>query len=228
MSTASGRARASTVPGLGWSDTLSAHRRCSPQVRQRARLHRHRLRPVARAGADRQLQLRRQRPRAARGGATSCSHRPGAKIRPGAQFFVNRLIRRDNVKDDALITDECPTARSSRRRARPSRAPSGFRRTTPAGQGSRARGGCGEGASPSRSRCELRGARGMGVQAALADARGLDAVPGALDRDAGPRWAADRGRRFTASSRSAPRPWRRRSSVTRWTPRSSSSFARRR
>ena len=31
-----------------------------------------------------------------------------AKIRPGAQLFVNRLIRRDNVKNDALIVDELP------------------------------------------------------------------------------------------------------------------------
>ncbi len=31
-----------------------------------------------------------------------------ARIRPGAQFFVNRLIYRDNVKDNALITDELP------------------------------------------------------------------------------------------------------------------------
>jgi hypothetical protein len=31
-----------------------------------------------------------------------------ARIRPGAQFFVNRLIYRANVKDDALITDEVP------------------------------------------------------------------------------------------------------------------------
>jgi hypothetical protein len=33
-----------------------------------------------------------------------------ARIRPGAQFFVNRLIRRDNVKDDARIVDELPDA----------------------------------------------------------------------------------------------------------------------
>ncbi len=31
-----------------------------------------------------------------------------AKIRPGAQLFVDRLIRRDNVKNDALIVDELP------------------------------------------------------------------------------------------------------------------------
>jgi hypothetical protein len=31
-----------------------------------------------------------------------------ARIRPGAQFFVNRLIYRANVKDDAMITDEVP------------------------------------------------------------------------------------------------------------------------
>ncbi len=31
-----------------------------------------------------------------------------AKIRPGAQFFVNRLIYRANVKDDALIPDQVP------------------------------------------------------------------------------------------------------------------------
>ena len=31
-----------------------------------------------------------------------------ARIRPGVQFFVNRLIRRDNVKEDALINDELP------------------------------------------------------------------------------------------------------------------------
>lgn len=31
-----------------------------------------------------------------------------ARIRPGVQFFVNRLVRRDNVKDDALISDEVP------------------------------------------------------------------------------------------------------------------------
>jgi len=31
-----------------------------------------------------------------------------ARIRPGAQFFVNRLIYRANTKDDALITDEVP------------------------------------------------------------------------------------------------------------------------
>jgi long-chain fatty acid transport protein len=31
-----------------------------------------------------------------------------ARIRPGAQFFVNRLVRRDNVKDDALLVDELP------------------------------------------------------------------------------------------------------------------------
>jgi hypothetical protein len=31
-----------------------------------------------------------------------------ARIRPGAQFFVNRLIYRANVKDDSLIVDELP------------------------------------------------------------------------------------------------------------------------
>jgi len=31
-----------------------------------------------------------------------------AKVRPGAQFFVNRLIYRANLKDDALITDQVP------------------------------------------------------------------------------------------------------------------------
>jgi len=31
-----------------------------------------------------------------------------ARIKPGAQFFVNRLIYRSNVKDDALITDQLP------------------------------------------------------------------------------------------------------------------------
>ena len=31
-----------------------------------------------------------------------------ARIRPGAQFFVNRLIYRANVKDDALMVDELP------------------------------------------------------------------------------------------------------------------------
>jgi len=31
-----------------------------------------------------------------------------ARIRPGVQFFVNRLIRRYNLKDDALLTDEVP------------------------------------------------------------------------------------------------------------------------
>jgi hypothetical protein len=31
-----------------------------------------------------------------------------AHIRPGAQFFVNRLIYRSNVKDDSMITDEVP------------------------------------------------------------------------------------------------------------------------
>jgi len=31
-----------------------------------------------------------------------------ARLRPGLQLFVNRLIRRENVKDDAMITDELP------------------------------------------------------------------------------------------------------------------------
>jgi hypothetical protein len=43
----------------------------------------------------------------AAGGDVSLQIGP-ARIRPGAQLFVNRLIYRSNVKDDALITDEVP------------------------------------------------------------------------------------------------------------------------
>jgi long-chain fatty acid transport protein len=94
--------------GLGWSDTLSAtvgvrHRYGdvrgfidlgyvpSPVPEQIGRSNYvDNARVMLAAGGDIALQIGR------------------AKIRPGAQFFVNRLIRRDDVKDDALITDELP------------------------------------------------------------------------------------------------------------------------
>jgi len=95
-------------PGLGWSDTLSGtigvrHKYGdargfidmgyipSPVPEQVGRSNYvDNDRVMLAAGGDIMLRIGR------------------AKIRPGAQFFVNRLIRRDNVKDDALITDELP------------------------------------------------------------------------------------------------------------------------
>lgn len=94
--------------GLGWSDTLSAtlgvrhtygHARGfidlgyvpSPVPEQIGRSNYvDNARVLLAAGGDIALKI------------------GSARIRPGAQLFVNRLIRRDNVKDDALITDELP------------------------------------------------------------------------------------------------------------------------
>ena len=56
----------------------------------------------------RPVQLRRQRPRAHRRGRRTSDQIGRARLRPGLQLFVNRLIRRENVKDDAMITDEVP------------------------------------------------------------------------------------------------------------------------
>jgi hypothetical protein len=95
-------------PGLGWSDTLSA------TVGIRHKYGRARgfvdwgyvPSPVPEQIGNSNY-VDNDRVMLAAGGDISLQVGP-ARIRPGAQLFVNRLIYRANVKDDALITDELP------------------------------------------------------------------------------------------------------------------------
>jgi long-chain fatty acid transport protein len=95
-------------PGLGWSDTLSA----TVGVRHkygdvRGFIDMGYVPSPVPEQVGRSNYVDNDRVLLAAGGDIVL-HIGRAKIRPGAQFFVNRLIRRDNVKDDALITDELP------------------------------------------------------------------------------------------------------------------------
>jgi len=95
-------------PGLAWSDTLSA----TVGIRHKYGHARGFIdfgyvpSPVPEQ-IGRSNYVDNDRVMLAAGGDIALQIGP-ARIRPGAQFFVNRLIYRANVKDDSMITDEVP------------------------------------------------------------------------------------------------------------------------
>jgi hypothetical protein len=103
-----GQSPGSYGAGLGWSDTLSA----TVGVRHKYGKIRGFIdvgyvpSPVPEQVGNSNY-VDNSRVMLAAGGDVALQIGP-ARLRPGAQFFVNRLIYRANVKDDALITDEVP------------------------------------------------------------------------------------------------------------------------